>query len=158
MTDPLEGEPEELDALVAAVMAECHIPGLALAVVRRDAPALLRCWGVRDQDAGVEVDTETLFPICSVTKSFTATGLALLVDQGELDWDVPVRRLLPEFQLRDPVATEQATLRDLLTHRAGMPRHDWVHMSGHLDNAGMWRRCAISISASGSAAPTSIRT
>jgi CubicO group peptidase (beta-lactamase class C family) len=59
------------------------------------------------------------------------------VDEGKLDWDTPVREILPEFRLRDPVASEQATLRDLLTHRTGLPRHDWVHMSGHLDNAGM---------------------
>jgi CubicO group peptidase (beta-lactamase class C family) len=52
-----------------------------------------------------------------VTKSFTATGLALPVDEGKLDWDTPVREVLPEFRLRDPVASEQTTLRDLLTHR-----------------------------------------
>ncbi len=48
-----------------------------------------------------------------------------------------MREVLPEFRLRNPVASEQATLRDLLTHRTGVPRHDWVHMGGHLDNAGM---------------------
>jgi hypothetical protein len=44
---------------------------------------------------------------------------------------------LPEFRLRDPIATEQASLRDLLTHRTGLPRHDWVRMDGHLNNADM---------------------
>jgi CubicO group peptidase (beta-lactamase class C family) len=61
----------------------------------------------------------------------------LLVDEGQLDWDMPVRAVLPEFWLRDPVATEQASLRDLLTHRTGLPRHDLVHMDGHLDHAGI---------------------
>jgi CubicO group peptidase (beta-lactamase class C family) len=135
-----ETPPESLaqfDTLVAEVMAEWRIPGLAMAVVRRDEPPLLRCWGLRDIDAGAPVAPDTVFPICSVTKSFTATALALLVDEGRLDWDMPVRAVLPEFRLRDPVATEQASLRDLLTHRTGLPRHDLVHMDGHLDHAGI---------------------
>jgi CubicO group peptidase (beta-lactamase class C family) len=131
---PSEGL-DELDALVAEVMAEWQIPGPALAVVRKDEPSRVRCWGLRDIEAGTSVGPETLFPICSVTKSFTASGLALLVDDGKLEWDTPVREILPEFRLR--VASEQATLRDLLTHRTGLPRHDWVHMGDHLDNAGM---------------------
>jgi CubicO group peptidase (beta-lactamase class C family) len=127
----------QFDELVAEIMAEWRIPGLAMAVVRPDAAPLLSCWGVRDIDTGAPVTPDTVFPICSVTKSFTATALALLVDEGRLDWDMPVREVLPEFRLRDPVATEQASLRDLLTHRTGLPRHDRVHTGGHLDNAGM---------------------
>ena len=127
----------QFDTLVAEVMAECQIPGLAMAVIRGEGPPLLRCWGIRYIDTGAPVTPDTAFPICSVTKSFTATALALLVDEGRLDWDAPVRAVLPEFRLRDPVATEQASLRDLLTHRTGLPRHDLVHMDGHLDHAGM---------------------
>src|SRR5712675_30705 len=70
------------DELVAEVMAEWRIPGLALAVVRRNEAPLLRCWGVYDIDTGAPVTPDTVFPICSVTKSFTATALALLVDQA----------------------------------------------------------------------------
>jgi CubicO group peptidase (beta-lactamase class C family) len=127
----------QFDELVSQVMAEWRIPGLAMAVVRRDEPPLLGCWGVSDIETGAPVTPDTAFPICSVTKSFTATALALLADEGRLDWDAPVRRVLPEFQLRDAVASEQTSLRDLLTHRIGLPRHDWVHLGGHLDNAGM---------------------
>jgi CubicO group peptidase (beta-lactamase class C family) len=127
----------QFDELVAEVMAEWRIPGLAMAVVRKDEPPLLRCWGMRDIDNGAPVTSDTVFPICSITKSFTATALALLVVQGRIDWDAPVCAVLPEFQLRDPIATEQASLRDLLTHRTGLPRHDRVHTGGHLDNAGM---------------------
>jgi CubicO group peptidase (beta-lactamase class C family) len=92
--------------------------------------------------------------MCSVTKSFTATGLALLVDEGKLEWDAPVREMLPEFRLRDPVASEQATLRDLLTHRTGLPRHDWAISTMPACSP----RCAISNPASRSAAPINTRT
>ena len=127
----------QFDGPVAEVMAEWRIPGVAMAVVRRSKDPLLRCWGLRDIDTGAPVTRDTVFPICSVAKSFTATAIALLVDEGLLDWDTSVRTILPEFRLRDTVATEQASLRDLLTHRTGLPRHDWVHMGGHLDNAGI---------------------
>jgi CubicO group peptidase (beta-lactamase class C family) len=127
----------DLDTLVAEVMAEWHIPGLALALVRQDATPLLQTFGLRDIESGTRVATTTLFPIGSITKSFTATGLALLVDEGKLAWDVPVREILPEFRLKNPIASEKCTVRDLLTHRTGLPRHDWVHTPGHLDNAGM---------------------
>jgi CubicO group peptidase (beta-lactamase class C family) len=127
----------QFDQLAGEIMTEWQIPGLAMAVVRRHEPPLLRCWGVCDIETGAPVAPDTVFRICSVTKSFTATALALLVDEGRLDWDMPVRAALPEFRLRDAVATEQASLRDLLTHRTGLPRHDWVHLDGHLDNAGM---------------------
>jgi CubicO group peptidase (beta-lactamase class C family) len=125
------------DPLLAEVMAEWRIPGLAMAVLRRAEPPALRCWGVCDIDTGAPVTTDTVFPICSVTKSFTATALALLVDDGKLEWDRPVREYLPDFRLCDLIATDQATVRDLLTHRTGLPRHDWVKNDGHLDNAGM---------------------
>lgn len=65
----------DLDALAANVMAEWHIPGLALAVLRRDAPPLLQAFGFTDIEGRTRVETTTLFPIGSITKSFTAQGL-----------------------------------------------------------------------------------
>jgi CubicO group peptidase (beta-lactamase class C family) len=90
MPETTSGPLDQFDALVAEVMAEWQIPGLAMAVVRKGEPVLLRCWGLRDVEAGAPVGSDTLFPICSVTKSFTATGLALLVDEGKLE--CPPRR------------------------------------------------------------------
>ena len=66
----------DLDALVANVMAEWHIPGLALAVLRRDAPPLLQAFGLTNIETGTRVETTKLFPLESITKTFTATGLA----------------------------------------------------------------------------------
>lgn len=97
----------QFDELVAEVLAEWRIPGLAMAVIQGKEPPLLRCWGLRDIDTGAPVTPHTVFPICSVTKSFTATALAMQVDQSRLDWDMPVRAVLPEFRLGDPVATRR---------------------------------------------------
>src|SRR5205823_4275030 len=60
----------------------------------------------------------------SCTKAFAATAVALLVDDGKMSWDDPVRRHLPYFHLADPLADAQVTVRDLLCHRTGLSRHD----------------------------------
>lgn len=127
----------ELESLVEASMQEWQVPGLALAVIQDGEVALLKGYGVRDTDTGLPVTTDTQFLLCSITKSFTAAGLGLLVDEGKLDWDRPVREVLPEFRLHDTVATGRLTVRDLLCHHSGLPRHDWIHMPGDLSNAQM---------------------
>jgi CubicO group peptidase (beta-lactamase class C family) len=125
----------ELESLIAEAMGEWKIPGLAVAVVQNGAVALLKGFGQRDAEAGLPLTTDTQFMICSITKSFTSTGLALLVDERRLDWTRPVRDYIPEFRLHDPVATERITVRDLLCHHWGLPRHDWIHMPGDLSRA-----------------------
>jgi CubicO group peptidase (beta-lactamase class C family) len=92
--------------------------------------ALLKGYGQRDVERNLPVTTSTQFLICSITKSFTATAIALLHNEGCLDWTKPVREYLPNFRLHDVVATERVTVRDLLCHQSGLPRHDWVHVPG----------------------------
>jgi CubicO group peptidase (beta-lactamase class C family) len=120
----------ELDRLAAEAMADWKVPGVALAVVQDGKLALAKAYGQRDVEANLPVTTATQFLICSITKSFTATGVALLHNEGRLDWTKPVRDYMPEFRLHDPVATERVTVRDLLCHQSGLPRHDWVHFAG----------------------------
>jgi CubicO group peptidase (beta-lactamase class C family) len=126
-----------LDGLVADAMAEWKIPGIAIAVVRNGEVALLKAYGQRDVEAELPVTTDTQFTICSITKSFTSTGLALLMDEGRLDWTKPVRDYVPEFRLQDAVATDRITVRDLLCHHSGLPRHDWIWMPADLSRTQM---------------------
>jgi CubicO group peptidase (beta-lactamase class C family) len=127
----------ELDALAVDAMAEWKVPAAALAVVQGGETTFLRAWGQRDVEAALPATTATQFLICSISKTFTATALALLVDQGRLDWSKPVRDYIPEFRLQDSVATERVTTRDLLSHHSGLPRHDWVWMPGGLSRTEM---------------------
>src|ERR1700721_3988783 len=106
----------EFDTLVVDAMSEWKIPGLAIAVVRDGAVVLLKAYGERDVEAGLPVTTATQFTICSITKTFTSTGLALLVDERRLDWDGPVRDYVPEFRLHDDVETDRVAGRALLSH------------------------------------------
>jgi CubicO group peptidase (beta-lactamase class C family) len=129
-TTPITSFIPELDGLAAEAMADWKVPGVALAVVQDGKPALTRAYGQRDVEANLPVTPATQFVICSITKSFTATAIALLHHEGRLDWSKPVRDYMPEFRLSDPVATERVTVRDLLCHISGLPRHDWVHFAG----------------------------
>src|SRR5262245_65618502 len=103
----------ELDRLAADAMADWRVPGAALAVVQDGKVALAKAYGQRDVEANLPATTATQFLICSITKSFTATGVALLHNEGRLDWAKPVRDYIPEFRLQDPVATERVPVTEL---------------------------------------------
>jgi len=94
-------------------------PALSVALVRDGAAILTRGYGVRKMGEARRVDDRTLFAIASNSKNVTAAGLAMMVDEGTVKWDEPVRTYLPGFTLSDPVIGERITVRDTLSHRAG---------------------------------------
>ncbi len=102
------------------------VPGLAVGVVHAGKTVLSQGFGLRDVDEALPVTPDTAFAIGSVTKSFTAAAVGALVDDGLLEWDRPVREYIANFQMHDHIATECITPRDLLCHRSGLPRHDFV--------------------------------
>ncbi len=108
------------------VMVRWGVPGMSLAVVRSDEVVFSGGFGVTRLGGDEVVTADTLFGVGSVTKPVTAMSAALLVDEGKLAWDEPVRTWLPQFSLQDPYASLHATPRDLLAHRTGLPRHDLV--------------------------------
>ncbi|HEX5497634.1 MAG TPA: serine hydrolase [Thermomicrobiales bacterium] len=114
----------DLDTFIERAMADWRCPGMALAVAQDGAIVYQRGFGQRDRERDLPVTEQTLFAIGSCTKAFTTASLALLVDEGKLDWDAPARTYLPDFALRDRFASERISPRDLVTHRSGLPRHD----------------------------------
>ena len=128
----LKGTLDGFDDFMSLAMREFKVPGAAVAVVKDGKIILAKGYGYRDVARQLPITGATLFPIASITKSFTVTALGTLVDQGRLDWDKPVREYLPGFQMFDPVATEQLTARDMVTHRSGLPRHDLIWYSSSL--------------------------
>ena len=77
--------------------------------------------GTVEEGSGQPVTRDTLFPIASISKAFTTTALAILVDRGQIAWDDPVRKHIPEFAMYDPWVGDRFTIRDALTHRSGLP-------------------------------------
>ena len=109
-----------VDAYVSQAMeAFPDQPALSIALVKDGQTLLAKGYGVRRMDAPGRVDEHTLFAIASNTKNVTAAALAILVDEGRVKWDEPVRTYLPGFTLSDPVIGERITVRDTLSHRAG---------------------------------------
>lgn len=115
---------DELSGLVETERERFGVPGCAVLVVHDGEVVLRAGFGSRDLAKDLPVRTSTLFPIGSSTKTFTAALCALAVDEGLIGWDAPIADHLPGFALQDPVATRELTLRDMLAHRSGLPRHD----------------------------------
>lgn len=105
-------------------MTQWQAPGLAAVIVRDDRVLFMKGFGLRELGKPEPVTPSTVFPLASCSKSFTALALAMLVDDGKIAWDDPVRRHLPYFHLADPSADAAVTLRDLLCHRTGVAGHD----------------------------------
>ena len=115
---------DEIAAAAEAWVKKCleawpDQPALGLALVRDGKTVLTRGYGERRRGKGEAVDEHTLFAIASNSKNVTAACLAILVDEGKVKWDEPIRTYLPGFTLSDPFVAEKITVRDTLSHRAG---------------------------------------
>ena len=117
-----------VDSLVQASMKAWHVPGAAVVIVHGDEVVYMKGHGVREMGSGKPVTPDTLFAIASTTKAFTTLSMAILVDEGKMAWDDPVRKHIPWFRLSDPLASDAVTMRDIVSHRTGLSRHDilWV--------------------------------
>ena len=109
-------------------LKEMNAEGFSLAVVQDGETVFSGGFGFADKKAKEKMTAAHLLPIGSSSKAFTATGAVMLMDEGLADLDAPVREYMPEFRLFDSEASVSSSLRDLLCHRTGMPRHDllWI--------------------------------
>ncbi|HEV7610722.1 MAG TPA: serine hydrolase [Steroidobacteraceae bacterium] len=129
--DPLAGETgqkarPEFDRYIEKSMKAVGIPGLAIAVVKDDKIIYAKGYGTRNVSKQELVTPETVFGVGSVTKSFTATSLAMLVDEGKVGWDVPVKEYVPSFETYDPYVTSLLSSRDLACHRTGIEQANYL--------------------------------
>jgi CubicO group peptidase (beta-lactamase class C family) len=113
-----------IDKDVRDTIETWHLPGLAIAVVQNDRVIFLKSYGIKEAGKTDPITADTLFELGSTTKAFTATAMAMLVDEKKLSWDDPVRNYLPGFHIADTCTDSLITLRDLASHRSGVARHD----------------------------------
>ena len=111
---------DNIDSYARKVLRQWSIPGFALEVVKDGGVVLAKGYGVRDRIDKVPVDANTVFQIGSVSKSFTAALMAMMVDEGKVRWDDKVKDILPEFTLYDKEMEAEAEVRDLMTHKLGL--------------------------------------
>lgn len=128
---------------VARTMAEWKVPGMAVAIVKDGKVIFAEGFGLRDVKNNLKVTPRTIFAIGSSSKAFTATTVGILADDGKLDWDKPVREYLPTFKLWDDFASEQMTPRDLLCHRSGLPRHEFMWIGSPFSRQELFNRLSF---------------
>jgi CubicO group peptidase (beta-lactamase class C family) len=140
---PSDAAARQLDAYTAQAVRDWGAVGLAISVVKDGRVVFAKGYGVRELGKPEPVDTATLFAIGSTTKAMTAAAIGMLVDEGKVRWDDPVTTHLPGFQLHDPYITREVTVRDLLTHRAGLPNADFLWYGTDNSTAEVLRRVRL---------------
>jgi CubicO group peptidase (beta-lactamase class C family) len=133
---------QPLDQWVRVFLQATRIPGAALTVLHGRELLLAKGYGSSDLAGAEPITASTTYPIASTTKAMNATLLGMLASEGRLSWDVPVREYLPRLRLRDPFASERVTLRDLITMRTGLGRHDWVWIDQPISRVQLVERLA----------------
>jgi CubicO group peptidase (beta-lactamase class C family) len=114
------------DAYMEKVLKDWNVPGIGVGIVVKDKLVFAKGYGYRDYGKKLPFTAGTLCPIASNTKLFTAVAAGLLVTEGKLDWDRPVRRYVPSIEFHDDTLNATVSIRDMLAHRTGITRHDSI--------------------------------
>jgi CubicO group peptidase (beta-lactamase class C family) len=122
----LAGKLKGFDAYMAKVLKDWNAPGIGVGIVAGDKLVFVKGYGYRDYGKKLPFTDTTLFQIASNTKLFTAVAAGMLVDEGKLTWDKPVRESVPAIRFYDDQLNNTVTLRDMLAHRTGITRHDTI--------------------------------
>ena len=130
-----------LDAYIEKSRKEWEVPGVAVVVVKGDQIVYAKGFGVREIGKPDAVDPDTIFAIGSASKAFTGAALAMLLDEKKIQWDGAVHDYMPAFELHEPYATQNATVRDLLSHRTGfVSGYGWLWTGSGFDRNEIIRR------------------
>ncbi|MBI2838187.1 MAG: serine hydrolase [Acidobacteria bacterium] len=114
------------DTWMDKVVHDWNVPGIGVAIVVKDKVVLARGWGYRDYGKQAAFTARTVVPIASNTKLFTAVATGLLVEEGKLAWDEPIKKFVPSIRFHNDQLDATVTIRDMLAHRTGITRHDTI--------------------------------
>lgn len=114
----------QLEQTIAKLMEDYHVAGMSVALIKDGQVESVCGYGLRNVEEDLPMTGDTVMPIGSVTKTFTSLALAMLADEGKLDWDEPVKTYIPWLELHDQILTDNVTARDLMCHRTGTPKYD----------------------------------
>ncbi len=114
------------DDYMAKVLKDWNGPGMGVGIVVGDKLVFAKGYGYRDYEKKVPFTPGTVCPIASNTKLFTAVAAGMLVEEGKLTWDKPVRESVPTIRFYNEQLNNSVTLRDMLSHRTGITRHDTI--------------------------------
>ncbi len=132
---------DELREHATAELERWQVPALELTVVQNGETLLAEAFGLRNVEQNLPATPTSLFHHGSTGKAFTGVLAGTLVDAGLLEWDRPVREYLPDFRFHDAAISDRVTLRDLLSHRSGLARHEFAWLANpSLSRAELVRR------------------
>src|SRR5271169_110942 len=114
------------DAYMAKTLKDWNAPGVGVGIVVNDKLVFAKGYGYRDYGNKLPYTAATMSPIASNTKLFTAIAAGMLVEEGKLSWDKPVRDSVPSIRFYNDQLNNTVTLRDMLSHRTGITRHDTI--------------------------------
>jgi CubicO group peptidase (beta-lactamase class C family) len=136
VTKKLEG----FDSYLEQVLKEWNTPGIGVGVVVNDRLVFAKGYGYRDYEKKLPFTPTTLCQIASNSKLFTAVAAGMLVDEGKLSWDKPVREAVPSIQFYNDQLSNNVTLRDMLSHRTGVTRHDLIWFKSPFSRKDLFER------------------
>ena len=114
------------DAYMEQTLKDWNTPGVGVGIVVGDKLVFAKGYGYRDYEKKLPFTSKTMQPIASNSKLFTAVAAGTLVEEGKLTWDKPIRASVPEIQFYNDELNSNVTLRDMLSHRTGVTRHDLI--------------------------------
>jgi CubicO group peptidase (beta-lactamase class C family) len=114
------------DEFMQKTLADWNAPGIGVGIVVGDKLVFAKGYGYRDYQKKLPITSNTMFPIASNTKLFTAVAAGFLVEEGKLTWDRPIRESVRSIEFYDNNLNNSVTLRDMLAHRTGITRHDSI--------------------------------
>ncbi|MEM8777331.1 MAG: serine hydrolase [Cyanobacteria bacterium P01_G01_bin.49] len=117
---------QDFNAYVEKLLQDWNAPGVGVGIVANDKLVFAQGYGDRNYDKKLPFTSKTLFPIASNTKLFTAIAAGILVKEGKLTWDDPIRDAVPAIRFYNNELNNTVTLRDMLAHRTGITRHDSI--------------------------------
>jgi len=114
------------DSYMAQILKDWNTPGIGVGIVVNDKLVFAKGYGYRDYEKKLPFTPATLQQIASNSKLFTAVAAGMLVEEGQLTWDKPIRESVPTIQFYNDQLNNNVTLRDMLSHRTGVTRHDLI--------------------------------
>src|SRR5438034_10240764 len=114
------------EAFMEKTLKDWNAPGIGVGVVVGDKLVFAKGYGFRDYEKKLPVTPQTMFTIASNTKLFTAVAAGMLVEEGKLTWDRPIKESVPTIEFYDSYLNNTVTFGDMLSHRTGITRHDTI--------------------------------
>ena len=138
--ESVEARLKGFDAYMEQVMKDWNAPGIGIGIVMGDKLVFAKGYGYRDYAKKLPYTITTTQPIASNSKLFTAVAVGLLVEDGKLRWDEPIKQFVPSIRFYNDELDRSVTIRDMLSHRTGVTRHDAIWYKSTFTRRELWDR------------------